>query len=277
MAGVARQIGEQTGAFRTQGHDVFDGYQRVLIDSVLVVEIAEGQAFDAGPTGEHAAENSGVMHFPQCGGVHEDFGKLAPTSGVGNEDGSSRVKPGSNGAVHFACGAEVIGHDGVGRGADFILRSEGEDVGIVVEEAMQFAAHCGEHLFGLFETLRGLEPMEDVEVAEAAWAVFYVGFQVIDGVVVLAVPFAGELGGGKLDLFVLPGEKAVKAVVEFGPDSWITSEEPAVQEAEREFGVAFVQLEAIGNGMRALTDAKAAVPKFPPKRRELWSNPGRTD
>ena len=175
-------------------------------------------------------------------------------------------------AVDAAGVAVILPHPHGCVAADGVLRVKAQQVVVAPEVFMQAGADVEDEGAGLiqrleFERLQGVQPVNHMEIAQAAGMLFDVGLQMVDGVGELGVAGAGHASqvlddGGAFGRYELR-EQPFQSRVTGG----VAGKETPVQQADGQLQVAVVDLAALRGGVHGLADAKPGIPKNAQKRR----------
>ena len=93
-----------------------------------------------------------------------------------------------------------------------------------------------------------------MKVAQAAGAILQVRLQMVDGVLITAVPFKSQVSGPQGNFIPFTIKKSAESAIEFGKQRAITGKKTPIDQTERQLQIAFRQRQALRNGMNALAD-----------------------
>src|SRR6185312_15730176 len=147
---------------------------------------------------------------------------------------------------------------------DFLLSLETELIVVAPTEVMQETADLEQdrHTRGEFLVPRPelREPAQHLEIAQTAGRVLDVGFEMVNRAVELRVTLLGELDD------IAPEFRA--RIAHLAEEFLISGEQAAIKQADGQFGIARIDLVAIGGGVDRLADTQAFIPEIAKDERQ---------
>lgn len=278
--------GAQLGPVEGGGGEESGEFGKGVVEAALGFGV-EGEAVTGNELKE--AEDGGGIGFGVVGRFEKD--EVARDSEFGGGETGAPVTEASQEGVAFGFvgvhGADCLAVDGFGAGevgaheggrvvvwgkaggGDFLLRVEGEEVGVAGGGEVEEEAERGEEFAGggkggeisVVSCVETGEPVKEMEIAPAAGTFLDVRFEVVDGVLESGVALMGEAAEAAGESAALVVKEAGQLFGELVVEGLVAGEETLVEEADGEFYVSLVELTALGDGADGLAEAESGVPE----------------